>query len=116
MPETKGMTKLSKEHKVEYGATAIITMREPTNREWNIFNRDRVTVGKKGRVDTSKSLEARCNLFDKIATGIENLADDDGPITLETLERIPARLKETWIIEKLEGDDGAELEETEKNF
>ena len=110
------MTKLTKEHKVEYGATAVITMREPTNREWNTLNRDRVKVGRKGKVDTSKSLKARCELFDKVVTRIENLADDDGEITLETLERIPARLKETWIIDTFESDIGDDLDNTEGNL
>lgn len=110
------MAKLSKEHKVEYGGDAIIMMREPTNAEWNELNSERAKVGRKGRVSTAGALKARCKLFDKVVTSIENLEDDVGKITLETLERIPARLKEQWIIETFEADDGEDLEKTEGNF
>lgn len=110
------MAKLSKEHKVKYGEDAVIIMREPTNKEWNTLNSGRVKLGRKGRPDTSGGLKARCQLFDAVLTSIENLEDDDGKITMETIERIPARLKEQWIMETFENDEGEHLEDTEKNF
>lgn len=105
------MARFSNEHKIKVGDDGLVVLREPTNKEWETYTRDRVTV-RRGKVNTT-SFKASCDLLDAVVTRIENIEDDDGnPVTLETLDRIPGRYKELWIVEAFESGmaDGEELE------
>ena len=95
------MAKLSKGVEVKVGTDGLIILREPTNKEWNDFEADRYPVGKRNRM-RDNSGAARADLFDKLVQKIENLEDGDGPITLETKDRIPARLKGQIIFDAFE--------------
>jgi hypothetical protein len=105
-------------YRIEYGEDGEIYLNEPTNEQWSRFNRGRVKTGRKGRIDTSGATVARGQLFDALCDEINKLEDDKGPITLGTLDRIPLRLKEMWIQDTFELDDGKavdDFKETEKN-
>lgn len=110
------MAKFVKEHEIKIGEDGLIVLREPTNVEWARFSNDRASVSR-GKVKLSGA-QARCRLFDKIIVRIENIEDDGGTITLETLDRIPDRVKEKCILERIEVDINeitVENEDLEKN-
>jgi len=96
--------KLSKEISVRVGEDGLIVLREPTNAEWNEFNNSQLVPGKKGRM-SFRINEAREKLFDTLLVKIENIEDADGPITVETRERLPSRFKSRVIIEAFELDE-----------
>jgi hypothetical protein len=93
--------KLSKEIEVKIGADGLIVLREPATKEWNEFTADRYQVGKRNRMKDNSG-QAREALFDLLLIKIENIEDDAGAITLETKDRIPARLKGQIIFDVFE--------------
>jgi hypothetical protein len=88
-----------------------ITLREPTNKEWNDYSADSFSFGKKGRNVKDNSGAARCKLFDRIVASIENIEDDRGFLTIEDLDRIPARFKQRaiFLVFEDEPEDGDDL-------
>ena len=95
------MAKLGKEIEVKIGEDGVIVLREPTNKEWNEFSAERYPVGRHNKMKDNSGA-ARAVLFDTILTKVENIEDDEGPITLETKDRIPARLKGQIIFDAFE--------------
>jgi hypothetical protein len=91
-----------------------ITLREPSNKEWNEYSARKMEFGKRGRGVKDRSGEARCELFDRIVTAIDNIEDGLGPICPETKDRLPARYKERAIFLCFE-DENIDQEEQEKN-
>ncbi len=100
--------KISNEIEVRVGDDGLITLREPTNKEWNDFTASRYPT--KGRKTKDKSTPARADLFDKVVTKIEKIEDDTGPITVETKERLPNRIKSSAIFQAFEDEDVEEAE------
>ena len=100
------MAKLNGEIEVKVGDDGLIALREPTNREWNDFEAARYPLSR--NKIKNHALEARADLFDKLVVRIENIEDDQGPITLETKERIPDRKKGAIVFQVFEAD--AEIE------
>ena len=96
--------KFSAEVKINVGEDGIITLREPTNAEWNNFAGRRYPISKKGKI-IDNSMEARTELFDVLVLKIENIEDTRGPITIETKERIPARIKSAVIFHAFEAEE-----------
>lgn len=74
-----------------------IVLREPTNPEWNAYDGSRFEFTKTGKVRRGDQASAKCDLFDQIVTGLENIEDGAGTITLANLERIPARYKQRAV-------------------
>ncbi len=101
--------KLTGSYIEKVGEDGEIELREPTPEEWNQFVADRYPVTRKGKM-IDKSGEARCALFDKIAVRVTNLEDNEGPITMTDLQRIPARIKGKAILNQLEKDTGGDDE------
>ena len=70
---------------------AFITLRRPTNEEQNAFEAARFhmpdNVSQAEMMQHAK--KAICDFFDLLATKIEDLEDDKGPITLDRLDAIP---------------------------
>ncbi len=97
------MVKLLKEVEVKVGIDGLLILREPTNKEWNEFEAERYPIGKRNRLKDNSGT-ARQALFDKLLIRIENLEDNEGIITLETKDRIPARLKGKIIFDAFESD------------
>lgn len=82
---------------VKIGADGVVGLREPTNEEWNNFSAELVSFKRHGKV-RDESVEARGLLFDRIVTRLDNFIDPSGaPITLETKERFPLRIKSDII-------------------
>ena len=95
------MAKLSNEIEVKVGPDGLLVLRNPTNKEWNCFEADRYPVGKRNRMkDNSGS--ARVALFDLLLVRIENIEDGVGPITIETKDRFPGRMKSQIIFDAFE--------------
>jgi len=86
-----------------------IVLREPTNKEWNDYSANTFSVGKKRKV-TDTSGQARCVLFDKIVSAIDHVEDSRGAVTLQDLDRIPARYKQRAVFLCFE-DDAQEVDE-----
>ena len=100
--------KLSAEIKINIGEDGIVTLREPTNAEWNNFTAKRYPFGRRGRM-IDNSTEARVELFDKLILKIENLEDAQGLITIETKERMPARIKSSIIFNAFETEEVVDI-------
>ena len=101
------MAKIAATHEVKFGDDGVFILREPTRKEWNSYHADMSKVrGNQVKLRLSK---AKCDLFDKLVTDIKNVEDDAGEITVDTLDRIPPRIKEDIIDEALrkraEGDE-----------
>jgi len=101
------MAKLSGEIEVKVGEDGLIVLRKPTNKEWNDFDAARYPVSR--NKIKNHAIEARAELFDKLVVRIENLEDDQGPITLETKARIPDRHKGVIIFKAFETDEEIEV-------
>ncbi len=95
------MAKILKEVEVRVGTDGLIILREPTNKEWNEFEMERYSVGKRNRMKDNSG-PARCALFDLLLVRIENLEDSEGQITVESKARIPSRLKTQIIFDAFE--------------
>ncbi len=95
------MAKFLKEIEVKVGADGLIVLREPTNKEWNEFEAERYSVGKRNRMKDNSG-PARCALFDTLLVRVENLEDSDGQITVSSSARIPSRLKTQIIFDAFE--------------
>ena len=91
-----------------------ITLREPTNEEWNKYDGSRFEFSKKGRFKKDNQSAARCDLFDRLMVSVDNIEDDRGGISTDDLDRIPARYKQRAIFLCFE-DESAEDDE-EKNL
>ena len=104
---------LATEHKVQVGDDGIFTFAEPTPKQWEEFNNRKFPVSGRGRkVRLQQNLgAARVWLFDQLITNIEHINDGETEITIETKEKIPARMKESAIFEAFE----AELDDIAKN-
>lgn len=92
-----------------------IVLREPTNKEWNVYDGSRFEFTKKGRVKKGDQASAKCELFDQIVTGLENIEDDEGLIPLNGISRIPARYKQRAIFLCFEDESSDDDEDLEKN-
>ena len=93
-----------------------ITLREPTNEEWNKYDGSRFEFSKKGRLKKNNQAAAKCALFDNLVVSITEIEDGKGQITIDDLERIPARYKQRAVFlcfEDETADD--EDDELEKN-
>jgi len=102
------MAKLRKDVEVKIGDDGKIILKEPSNHEWNDFVAKRYPLSKGNRLKDNSS-EARVELFDKLVVEIENIEDEKGLITLETKERIPARLKAEIIFKAFESEETVEI-------
>jgi hypothetical protein len=101
------MAKLGNEIQIKIGEDGLIVLRQPTNREWNAFEAERYQL-RRNKIQDNAS-KARVALFDTLVVKIENVEDDQGPITLETKDRIPDRRKAEMIFKALEADDAVEV-------
>jgi hypothetical protein len=97
------MAKLNGEIEVKVGDDGLIALRNPTNKEWNDFEAARYPLSR--NKIKNHALEARAELFDRVVVRIENIEDDQGPITLETRDRIPNRIKSSIIFRTFETDE-----------
>ena len=102
------MAKLQNEINVKIGDDGLIVLREPTNKEWNDFTADRYPVGRRNKMKDNSGT-ARAELFDKLVVRIEKIEDNAGPITMETKERIPGRLKAQIIFDALESGNDVDV-------
>lgn len=102
------MAKLAKDVEVRIGTDGLIILREPTIKEWNEFTSERYPVGKRNQMKDNSSA-ARLSLFDKLLIRIENIEDDQGVITLETKDRIPARMKVQIIFDAFESGQDVDV-------
>lgn len=91
--------------KVNAGNEVIIfELRRPTDQEWNEFQAKRLDAGTGGRILKDNSNEARIDLFDKLLLSIENLEDDNGIITIDRKDAIPAAWKQDIVFVKIENE------------
>lgn len=96
------MAKLGKEIIFEVGDDGIIKLRQPTNKEWNQYNADKIDAQMDGR-DVEASNRIMCELFDTLVTEITNIEDaDDTKITLTDLTKINAKEKASMIMQGIE--------------
>ncbi len=95
------MAKILNEIVVKVGEDGKLVLRNPTNKEWNEFEAERYSVGKRNRMKDNSG-PAREALFDLLLIKVENLEDGEGPITIETKSRIPARIKSQIIFDAFE--------------
>lgn len=87
------------------GDKAVFHFRQPSNKELNDFLGARYSVGRRNRMNDN-SLPARCEFFDRLLTGVDDLVDPDGqPITAERKDAIPVNWKGQIIFEKFESDE-----------
>ena len=91
----------------EEDGDGIITMREPTNKEWNDYTAERYPMGKHNKLKDNSTL-ARSNLFDKIVTGFSNIKVKGISVTMESKELLPMRVKCEAILTKLDEQVGGE--------
>jgi len=101
--------KLNQEIEVTVGDDGKIVLRQPTNKEWNEFTAARYPMKRGGARMVDKSNSARIHLFDKLITGIDNIEDESGSLTLETLDRLPDWIKQDVIFRALENREDIEL-------
>ena len=95
---------LSDKNVISVGEDGEIEFREPTNKEWNNFSAARYPVQRGGKVKDN-STQARVDLFDLLVIRIERVEDAQGPITVETKDRLPIRIKTAAIFEAFEATD-----------
>jgi hypothetical protein len=88
--------KFATERTIKIGTDGVVVLREPTNKEWNEFSTELITMRRHGKARDA-SVEARGRLFDSLVTRLDNFEDDKGPITLETKDRFLLRLKSDII-------------------
>jgi hypothetical protein len=88
------------------GEDVGLKLRRPTNQELNNFLASRYeTSGKGGRI-RDNSLNARCELFDRLIVGVDNLEDSEGiSITPERVEIIPANWKADVVFKCFEDSE-----------
>lgn len=104
--------KLGTEITVQVGDDGVIALREPTPKEWNKFTAARYPIKRGGRGMSDNSAEARVALFDTVCIRIENIEDESGAaVTLESLEKIPVRLKGNIIFEVFEQRDDVTVQD-----
>lgn len=102
------MAKLSKEIvipiKLDDGEVAKIRLRRPTPAETNVYLGRKIEYVpcKDEKKLRSCEPEARQELFDLLLVSVENLEDDDGPVTKDTPERIPAIWKDQIVQHKID--------------
>jgi len=99
--------KLEQGIEVKVGDDGLIVLREPTDQEWNEFEKARYQVRRNKFKDNAS--RARIDFFDKLVIRIEKIEDDQGPITLETKERIPNRKKAQIVFQAFETNDEIEI-------
>ncbi|MDD5774362.1 MAG: hypothetical protein PHS64_00290 [Candidatus Omnitrophica bacterium] len=100
--------KLGQEITVNIGDDGRIVLREPSNREWNEFQSERYPVGRRNQMKDNSG-PARVALFDKLVVKIENLEDDQGVITIDSKDRIPARIKGQIIFDAFEAASDVDI-------
>ena len=81
------------------GELVPLTLRQPTTKELNEFLASRYDV--RGGL-TDNSINARCEFFDLLLTGVEDLEDDRGPITVDRKDQIPSNWKNQIIFQLFE--------------
>jgi hypothetical protein len=81
------------------GEGVPLTLRRPTTQELNEFLASRYDV--RGGL-TDNSINARCEFFDLLLTGVEDLEDDSGPITVDRKDEIPSNWKNQIIFQLFE--------------
>jgi len=96
-------------------ADGKITLREPTNKEWNEYDGSRFEFSKKGRLKRDNQSAAKSELFDTLVESIDNIEDSRGAIMTDDLGRIPARYKQRAIFLCFEDETADEDEGAEKN-
>ena len=105
--QKKSMELVDTDRVARVGADGEVALRQPTPHEWNRFQEDLYPV-RRNKV-TNNASKARCDLFDRLVTRIDNIGDNAGPITLDSLERFPARLKAQIVFRMFEGDEEVEI-------
>ncbi len=100
--------KLNKEIEIKVGSDGLIVLREPTNKEFNDFQADRYPLGRRNQMKDNSG-QARMALFDRLVIKIENIEDNDGAITLDTKDRIPARVKGQIIFDVFESGQDVDI-------
>lgn len=88
---------------------AIITLRNPTNEEFNNYYNKRFEGFGYGK-NKDNSFCARVEFFDLLLLNIENLEDESGPIAADQKDKIPAKWKNEIIYKAFD-----ESETIEKN-
>jgi hypothetical protein len=88
--------KFAETREIKIGTDGVVILREPTNKEWNDFSSELITLRRHGKA-RDESVIARGKLFDRLVTRIDNCEDGQGPVTLETKDRFPIRLKSDII-------------------
>lgn len=88
--------KFAETREVKIGADGVVILREPTNKEWNEFSSELLSLKRHGKA-RDESVSARGRLFDKLVVRIDNCEDGQGPVTIETKDRFPIRLKSDII-------------------
>lgn len=101
------MAEFGGEHIVKVGEDGEITLDEPTNRQWNEYEAEKVKV--RGRKVETTVPQAQANLFDKIVRSLKNITVGGQPVGMDNLDLIPVRRKAA-IIEALFERDREEVE------
>lgn len=102
------MAKLTKEIRAKVkvdGEDVVFVLRKPTNEELNGCLAKRYEVSKRGKDVKDASYLARVELFDQLLTGVENLEDDNGPITVGRKSEIPPNWKAEIVFKAFEDNE-----------
>ncbi len=103
------MAKLTSTKKVLILGDAYAYLREPTAAEWNEYNRDRFKVLRNKTAENNDVL-AKCNLFNKICTKLENVFDEkDVVVGIDRIDLIPPYEKTKVIYNEYEKQDEEEV-------
>ncbi|GEM_PF-6311144 len=102
------MARIGASIEVKIGEDGLIELREPTNQEWNRFEAERYPIGRNQKL-RNNATAARAALFDRLVLRIDNLEDGQGKLGLDTLDRIPERLKSDIVFKAFESVEQVEV-------
>lgn len=83
---------------------ARITLREPTIEELNAYQAERLDLrpGSAPADRLTQAKKAQAQFFDLLITSVENLEDDQGPVTPERKDVIPASWKHDAVLQQFD--------------
>ena len=102
------MAKIGAEIEIRIGEDGLVVLREPTNKEWNLFEAERYPLGRNQKL-RNNATAARAALFDRLVVRIENVEDASGPIGMDGIARIPERVKSDIVFRAFEAGEQIEL-------
>lgn len=102
----------------EKDGDAIGYFKEPTNEQWNVYQKERFIIKTKGKKivsNQSNDVTAKANLFDKIVVKVENLKDEHGKeMGMEQVKKLlPNRVKAEAIFTIFEQEGVEEIADGE---